>query len=149
GRLIAPVNLGRGARRGLDAVYRRIDATIAGREEAASRDDMFEIPTRLSRARQRRLDSRLDLLAGSGAAVEAVETLRLYLANAPDQEVARIKPLAVARRFGVDETALTDACLRAVHDGLLELQWDVICPLCRIPSGHRDTLREVREHENC
>ncbi len=44
---------------------------------------------------------------------------------------------------------MTDACLRAVREGLLELQWDVICPLCRIPSGHRDTLRDVRDHESC
>ena len=44
---------------------------------------------------------------------------------------------------------MTDACLRAVRAGLLQLQWDIICPLCRIPSGRRDTLRDVKDHEHC
>ena len=44
---------------------------------------------------------------------------------------------------------MADACLRAVGEGLLELAWDVICPLCRIPALRRDALRELREHETC
>ena len=150
GRLIAPSNLGKNSRKGLEAVYRRIDDSLKMKDAGEQVIDTFEKPTRLSAARQRRLETRLERLALAGsAAADATEMLGIYLANAPDQEVARIKPLAVARRFGVEDNVMTETCLRSVGEGLLQLQWDVICPLCRIPSGHRDTLRDVLEHESC
>ncbi|WP_020468195.1 protein kinase domain-containing protein [Zavarzinella formosa] len=148
GRMIAPMNLGRAAKKGLEAVYRRIDLS-GGSQGDAPDMDRFELPTQLSRPRQRRLHARIDRLLHSGAAHDAVEMLGIFLANAPDQEVSRIKPLAIARRFGIDEMAMVETCLRSVLEGLLQLQWDVICPLCRVPSGHRDTLKQILEHENC
>lgn len=149
GKFIAPSNLGKNARKGLDAVYRRIDQSLKSIVAGEQVIDSFEPPSRLPKSRQRRLDSRIERLMIAGASRESSDILGLYLANAPDQEVARIKPLALARRFAIDENAMIETCLRGVGEGLLQLQWDVICPLCRIPSGHRDTLKEILEHESC
>jgi class 3 adenylate cyclase len=65
------------------------------------------------------------------------------------QDVSRIRPLALADRLGVDPEPFVDACLHAAREGLLVLLWDVLCPLCRIPSQIKDTLRELREHGHC
>lgn len=149
GRIAARIELGLKAPRALGRVYRHIDAALAARGNGGEIDDPFVEPTRLDRARQRLLRDRVARLAARGVPADAAELLGLYLANAPEQEVARIRPIALARRFELNETAIADACLRAVGEGLLELKWDLICPLCRIPAGQKDTLRELKDHEDC
>ncbi|HEX3146522.1 MAG TPA: protein kinase [Gemmataceae bacterium] len=149
GRVAAKIEIGWKARRTLGRVYRRIDSVLSAMGQADSPEDAFEVPTNLPRARRERLRAGLDRLRAAGVPNDVADLLGQYLATAPDQEVARLRPLAIAHRFEVDETAFTEACLRAVGEGLLELQWDVICPLCRIPSARHDTLREIKEHEEC
>jgi eukaryotic-like serine/threonine-protein kinase len=148
GRLAAWLEIGKKAPRSLEKVYRRIDALVTGGEPGPA-DDAFETPSQLPASRQARVTTGVARLVAAGAAPDAADVLGLYLANAPDQEAARIRPIVLARRFGIDESMMTDACLRAVRAGLLQLQWDIICPLCRIPSGRRDTLRDVKDHEHC
>src|SRR5262245_44264579 len=75
--------------------------------------------------------------------------LGAYLATAPAQEVARIRPIAVARRLGLPSDAVIDACLHGAREGLLSTLWDLLCPLCRIPSQITDTLKAIRDHGHC
>jgi class 3 adenylate cyclase len=37
----------------------------------------------------------------------------------------------------------------AAHEGLLELRWDLLCPVCRISSELLATLRAARDHGHC
>ena len=41
------------------------------------------------------------------------------------------------------------ACLHGARDGLLELHWDLLCPVCRISCQVTDTLRAIAEHVHC
>ncbi|MHC5537446.1 adenylate/guanylate cyclase domain-containing protein, partial [Singulisphaera rosea] len=41
------------------------------------------------------------------------------------------------------------ACLRGASEGALILLWDILCPICRIPSQVIGTLQALREHGNC
>jgi class 3 adenylate cyclase len=95
------------------------------------------------------LRGRANELRAAGASPEAAEALAQHLETASSQEVARIRPFALARRSEIDDAVMADACLRAVGVGLLQLRWDVICPLCRLASARRDTLKELKEHEDC
>src|SRR5262249_35175459 len=72
-----------------------------------------------------------------------------FLLHAPGQEVARIRPLALARRLGLDADQVLAACLHGTREGLLVLLWDILCPVCRIPSTIRDTLRDLSRHGHC
>ena len=63
-----------------------------------------------------------------------------FLSQAPDPEVARIRPLALANRLGLDPDQLITACLHGARDGLLVLLWDLLCPICRISSKIEDSL---------
>lgn len=78
-----------------------------------------------------------------------VERLGEYLAEAPLQELARIRPLALAKRLSLDEKQLLAACLIGASQGLLTLLWDIICPLCRVPSQVKDSLKAIKDHGNC
>src|SRR5262249_34768563 len=72
-----------------------------------------------------------------------------FLARGRAQEVARIRPLALARRLGLPADQVVAACLHGARAGLLVLLWDVLCPECRLPSDVKDSLLALREHDHC
>jgi len=111
--------------------------------------DPFEEPFALPKVRRRRLEALLEELEQQGLEPTVVERLGDFLATAPPQEVARIRPLALARRLGVDPDELVAVCLHGARRGLLILLWDIICPLCRIPSEVKETLQALRDHGRC
>jgi len=149
GRTLAAVEIGTRGRKAIDRVYRRIDATLSGKLGRDPIVDPFEAPEPLSGEHRRRLERWLDSLGERGSDPAVVERLGDFLELAPAQEVARIRPLALARRLGLPADAVVSACLRGAAEGVLVLLWDILCPICRIPSEVIDTLRNLREHGNC
>jgi serine/threonine protein kinase/class 3 adenylate cyclase len=146
GRMAAPVQIGGKAGKQLDRVYRRMDDVLTASTPDGPHFDAFEPP---ASRRGAQLQAGISRLRATKADPLAVTILADVLGTAPDQEVAHIRPFAVARRFKVNDAAMADVCLRAVTVGLLELGWDVICPLCRLASVRRDTLRNLKDHEGC
>jgi serine/threonine protein kinase/class 3 adenylate cyclase len=149
GRVAAPWEIGHKGRWVLDRIYRRIDAALTGRLGQLASVDPFEGPAVLSAARRRRLDVLLDTLAGLGIDPAVVERLDDFLAHAPAQEVARIRPLTLARCWGLDPNSVVSACLHGAREGLLTLLWDILCPTCRLSCEIKDTLRAIRDHGHC
>jgi len=147
GRTVAAVKLGSQGKRSLATVYRRIDAALRGKLGSAA--DLFEEPPALTPARKQRLDRLLDTLSHKQLDPAVLERLGEFVARAPAQEVARIRPLALAARFNLPGESMVAACLHGAHQGLLVLMWDILCPICRIPSEVKETLRELREHGRC
>jgi serine/threonine protein kinase/class 3 adenylate cyclase len=149
GRTFAAVEVGIRARRALERVYRRIDAALTGKLGDRALADPFEEPAVLSRAQRRRLDHLLDRLTEQGIDPGVLERLGDFLAQAPAQEVSRIRPLALARRLALDPDQMVAACLHGVREGLFTLLWDILCPVCRIPTEIKDSLKQLREHGRC
>jgi class 3 adenylate cyclase len=144
--------VGVGLRKSLEKVYRRIDATVQGRarrDPGATAVDPFAGPDRLPGPRRQRLERLLDRLAGRGVDAAVVERLGEYLAGASAQDVARIRPIALAERLGLDPDQVVSACLHGAREGLLELHWDLLCSVCRISCQVTDTLRAIAEHAHC
>ncbi len=147
GRVAAKIEIGVKTRRSLDQVYHRIDAALSG--ELGSLGDPFEDVPNLPADKQRKLDQRLKRLVELGVEPFVVERFGEYLSSAPVQQLARIRPIALAQRLSVDERQMVAACLHGAREGLLSLVWDIICPLCRIPSQTQDSLKLLKEHGNC
>ncbi len=72
-----------------------------------------------------------------------------YLATAPDRDVARIRPFALARRWNRPGMDVLCLCLRATRAGLLELTWDVICPGCRGAKERFTSLSGLSAEGHC
>lgn len=149
GRAMAAIQINLKAKKSLDRVYRRIDAVVTGTLESDILPDPFEEAAVLPIARRRRLDRLLGVLVGRGADRATVKALGDHLASAPAQDLARIRPLELARHIRVDPDLLVAACLLGACEGLLVMFWDILCPGCRISSGIVKTLRDVREHGHC
>jgi serine/threonine protein kinase/class 3 adenylate cyclase len=150
--LLRPVianKIGKSSKKMLERVYRRIDAAVSGHLGREGLTDPFEDAPPLAIDKRRRLERLLDRLVARGIATDVVESLGEFLATAPAQEVARIRPLALARRLGLNPDQVVSACLIGASEGLLVLLWDLLCPVCRIPSAVSDTLRNLRDHGRC
>ena len=149
GKAITAINIGRRSRKTFDAVYRRIDATSSAEKVSSTRADAFESAYVLSESSRQILEYRLDATRARGVDRAVVDALGDYLATAPDQDLARIRPVALAERLRIDFETTIHACLHGAHAGLLILQWNLICPICRIASDSRDSLGEIGEHARC
>jgi adenylate cyclase len=88
-------------------------------------------------------------LRATATTPELVDRLVDYVRSARDEELARIRPYALADLWGIDRRALLTTCLEAVRSGLFELRWEVICPSCRVGAEVVNTLAAVKEHAEC
>src|SRR5947208_2055149 len=59
-----------------------------------------------------------------------VERLAAHLATADDPDVLRMRPFALADRWGEPRLDVLRMFLYATRSGLLDLEWDVLCPNC-------------------
>lgn len=149
GRTAAALEIGLKGRKAVDRIYRRIDAAVLGRLGDPGLVDPFEAPAPLPADRRQRLDTLLDRLVQKGIEPNVAQALGEYVADAPAQAIARIRPLALARRLGLPEDQLVAACLQGAREGLLVLFWDILCPVCRIAADLKDSLRLVHDHGHC
>jgi class 3 adenylate cyclase len=80
---------------------------------------------------------------------EAAVLLGDYVLDAPDNELERMRPRALARRWNVASRATIETCLAAVHDGLLTLRWDLVCPQCRGAKLTATSLDQLPQGAHC
>ncbi|HSD85966.1 MAG TPA: protein kinase, partial [Kofleriaceae bacterium] len=146
-RVLSRWEIGVKYKRKLDKVYTRIDRVLSAgpRPEIDPIDPEVEI----SAATRARIEETSEALRKAGVEDAAIEALASYLSHASDQDVARIRPIELARKFGVPEDAMIEASLHATKAGALAMVWDVICPSCKIPSSVVESLRKIEEHGSC
>jgi len=77
------------------------------------------------------------------------EKLLELLRTRPDEEVASIRPFEVARAWGKDRREVLRAFLHAARAGLVELQWQINCPSCRVGAQTARSLDEVERRAHC
>ncbi|MBM4134300.1 MAG: adenylate/guanylate cyclase domain-containing protein [Nitrospira sp.] len=78
-----------------------------------------------------------------------VGCLLRHLDEAGEEEVIRMQPYALAARWRTDPHETLRVFLHATRVGLLSLQWQLMCPNCRIPKGEAETLSGVDKQFHC
>src|SRR5882672_1044653 len=128
---------------------RRFRRAFSKYDELAAVDELpgeMQSPA-LSDAASSRLNSiRTRLLSDDDADdVDRAVVKRLveFIERADDFAVARIKPYALADDWELPRRAVLQSCLRATRAGLLDLQWDLLCPLCRGPQESGSSLKDI------
>lgn len=64
----------------------------------------------------------------------ALEKLVEHMADAPEADVARMRPYVLAEAWGIPRSKALAAFLHATRGGLLRLSWDLLCPGCEGPT---------------
>jgi class 3 adenylate cyclase len=104
----------------------------------------------LSVAASSRVESiRERLLADVEADAAAVDLLIDFIQKADDFAVTRIKPYELADHWEQPRRTVLETCLRATRVGLLDLQWDLLCPLCRGPQESSSSLQDIDPEVHC
>ena len=106
-------------------------------------------PPELSSIAQSRLATLKAKLQADGAEPQAVENLVEFIKQADDSSIARMRPYALADEWQMSRRAVLEMCLRATRIGFLDVQWDLMCPLCRGPKESGASLREISSQIHC
>lgn len=149
GRVMTTLKMDREGFRNLQRVYRRMDQSIAGKLTARQGGDPFADPTPITRAQSARLSHAIERITQAGANADAANKLESALRTWSPQELASLRPLAIADRLKIHGSAMIETCLLAAHEGILNLRWDVLCPTCRVSADTTEDLSQIKAHTNC
>jgi adenylate cyclase len=87
-------------------------------------------------------------LMRAGIEPNLVERLREHLLGAPDEDVLKMRPFALADRWSAGRRETLVMFLHATTAGLLEMSWDVLCPNCRLGKAY-ESLADLPAEGHC
>ncbi len=149
GKQIARLQLGKKSKANFGRAYQQIDDYISQSQFHQADQDPFIGRTELRPTQLQKLHSRLEQLRKQTFDPLVIDTLAQFLEHASDLEVARIRPIALAERFKLNQDQVIGACLEGTRLGIFSLLWDIMCPSCRIPADIQETLSAIKDHGFC
>ena len=102
-------------------------------------------PQGLSDLGSSRLRALAARLYGLGHDRGLVELLVRHIEQRDEGDLTRIRPYALADAWREDRRTTLRLLLHAAREGMLDLRWDVICPLCRGSKEKVDALDRLPE----
>ncbi len=145
GRLALRLGFFRAAGRSFTRLADQAASFAAGR-----RDSPFQAPAaHLPDGAVARLESMTAELERQGVRPDLVRRFARFIVEGGEIDLARIRPLGLARQWGESERDLIELCLRAVRAGLLTLRWDLLCPNCRGGPAGAGSLDQLPRGAHC
>jgi adenylate cyclase len=144
GRVVAPIYIGRKLMQDLLRAYR----SFADLAIAASRNALLPA-SRAPVVNAERIRLGAERLRQFGLRPALIERLTSHLRTADDPDVLRMRPFALADAWGEQRMEVLRLFLYATRAGLLDLEWDVLCPNCRGPSVRVPTLSDLAQDAHC
>ena len=90
-----------------------------------------------------------EMVIQQGTDRSLVARLEEFLDYADELSVQRIRPYALADRWGVNRRLILEMFLRATRAGILDMSWDLLCPTCRGTTEGHTNLGDVHGHSHC
>jgi class 3 adenylate cyclase len=146
GRAVIPLQVGRVSARKFAEVFRRYDQLALDEQTRTTEATRSNI---LGASAGTLLDSLLVKLVGAGADARLAARLCETVEAADELTLARLRPYALADAWGAPRREVLELCLRATRGGLLDLRWELLCPVCRGTQQSAETLRDVRADQHC
>lgn len=143
-----PLQIGFAASRKFRKAFRRYDE-LAGVETLVPAVPSDTDSVAFNEVLASRLATASARLKSDGAVASVVDRLVLFVQQADDFALARIKPYQLADEWHEPRRAVLEACLRATRVGLLDLQWELLCPLCRGSQGGGNSLSDLDSNAHC
>ena len=146
GFIVIPIQVGiLGSRRFRQAFKRYDELALV----EASPAELQSAPALSAAACSRLATIRERLLADADTDATTVEQLVEFIQQGDDFALTRIKPYELADAWKLPRRVVLETCLRATRVGLLDLQWDLLCPLCRGPQESSSSLKDIDAEVHC
>ncbi|MCA1592805.1 MAG: DUF5939 domain-containing protein, partial [Acidobacteria bacterium] len=144
GRLAIPLQIGQLSARRFAEAFRRYDKLASINQTIAPPPPTLKGARTNARAAiiKRKL---IEQGASSGLVARLVEVVE----SADDLTLMRLRPYALADLWNVPRRDVLELCLLATRAGLLDLRWELLCPLCRGAKQSSESLRDVRAEVHC
>jgi class 3 adenylate cyclase len=84
-----------------------------------------------------------------GIDAELAKRIVGFISDQPDDAVNAMRPFQLARTWQADPRETLRAFLHAARAGLVDLQWQLNCPVCRVGAGNASTLADVGKRVHC
>jgi len=81
--------------------------------------------------------------------IAIAERLIDFLEQGDDFAVSRIRAYKLADDWNEPRRLVLEVCLRATRIGLLDFQWDLLCPLCRGAKQTGLSLKDIETNVHC
>jgi adenylate cyclase len=136
GRTAIPVQVGILSKRSFGEIFRRYDEELKSGKPLLYQPS----PAKFAQGGLARLRVLTERLIRQGAQPEIVKRLAELIEQADDLTLARIRSHTLADYWNIPRRDVLQVCLWATRVGLLDLQWEMICPHCR---GSAETSRSL------
>ena len=144
GAFAVPLQIGVISRRAFGRAFRRYAEEAALGQEGQGQRVAPDLPvfdpdglSAVGASRLRALTRRLEEI---GLDPSLIALLAMHIERSDEVELARVRPYALADEWGADRRALLTLLLHAAREGLVDLRWEVICPLCHGAKEEAHTL---------
>lgn len=134
-------------RKGIRDTLAFCERSVATRNSGS--DSPSSPPSRVSPVDRDRLDQLLAALRGSRLSERLVARFARHVVAAPDREVLRMQPFALADGWGADRTAVLRLFIQAERLGVLYHTWEILCPNCRVPHAEVATVGGLPSRVHC
>jgi class 3 adenylate cyclase len=146
GLVAIPIQINGLFRRRFGAVFRKIDQNL---QKQSQQFPERIVQTPLTSEGRARIRDAAKVLFEAKQDPTIVNALVLHLEKAPDSEVFRMRPYALADRWGFDRQKTLEVFLRATRAGLIDLSWDMLCPDCRGAKHRSVSLEGITRYGYC
>jgi hypothetical protein len=147
GLLAIPVEIGLMSARRFEAVFRH--------RQASDRADAVGLSSRVAKVGfasggQRRLQQLVRVLHEQhGIAEDLLARLADLVERGDDLTVRFLRPYELADIWGIERREILALFLQATRGGLLEFEWDLLCPLCRGAKVTSTSLGGIASQVHC
>ena len=139
------------ARRFRDSILKYDELAFQGAavetHEANTSQSSFDLQ-RLATLKQK-LIADLKSTDAPDAKLSIAERLVDFLEHGDDLEVTRMRAYKLADDWKQPRRLVLEVCLRATRIGLLDFQWDLLCPLCRGAKQTGHSLQDINANVHC
>ena len=105
--------------------------------------------TQLARGGSGRIGQIGEALQILGYPAELINRLNQAITKGDPFDLSRMRPYSYADRWQADRLEMLDLFMHATREGLLALQWDVMCPYCRGTKESHSHLAEIGQTVHC
>ena len=103
-----------------------------------------------ARIKERVLIEKLDTIRkAKDLSPKVLEKVESLIREGSDDELFRVNPVRFAAERGLIDHEAIDAFLHGARDGMFQMEWNLVCPMCGDPVDSFRSLNKVTTHFYC